>query len=237
MPTTNGLVACGLTKRFGDVLAVSDVSLEIAPGEVLLLLGRNGAGKSTLLRMLGTTVLPDAGSATIAGHDVVRSSREARRVTGFFLGEERSWYWRLSGRRNLEFFAALHGLSRSAAAARASELLEMMGLGDVGDRPFGHYSAGMKVRLSLARALVTQPQVILLDEPTRSLDPAARFDFRDLVTTLMREAEAAVLFATHDLHEAEALGGRAVCLRDGQIVATAPEGTPAEDLERIVVAA
>lgn len=206
-----------MSTRFGAVLALRDVSLEVAPGEIVMLLGPNGSGKSTLLRILGTTVRADTGAASIAGHDVVREGRAARRALGFLVPDERSWYWRLTGRENLEFFAALHGLGRRDAACRTADLLAQMGLEDAADRRFGEYSAGMRLRLSLCRALVADPRALLLDEPTRSLDPVARSEFGDL---LQRFADTgmATLMVSHDVHEAVAWGSRWGILDPGEPV-------------------
>ena len=230
----DGIRVEGLTKRFGPVQALGGVDLSVAFGEIVALLGPNGAGKSTLLRVLGTTVLPDAGSALVAGHDVVSDPAGARRSLGLVLGDERSWYWRLTGRQNLEFFAAVHGLRRRDAAARTQELLEAAGLSAFADRRFDRYSSGMKARLSLARALLMLPQVLLLDEPTRSLDPVSAAEFRERVRSLAVEQDRAVLFATHDLHEAAAMANRIVVLAAGRVAAIAPSGSDAATLERVL---
>ena len=156
---------CALTKRYGSNQALGGVGLEVAPGEIVALLGPNGAGKSTLLRIIATLVGPDGGSARVGGHDVVADALAARAALGLMLGEERSLYWRISGRRNLEFFGRLQGLDREAARARGDELLERFGLGNVAERRCGEYSTGMRARLGLARALIASPPVLLLDEP------------------------------------------------------------------------
>src|SRR4051812_4206689 len=118
-----GVSARSLSKRFGDVCALSDLTFDVTPGDVVVLLGPNGAGKSTLLRILGTTVIADSGDALVAGHSVTGDPEAVRRSIGVLLADERSWYWRLTGRHNLEFFAALHGFPRKAGKARAQELL------------------------------------------------------------------------------------------------------------------
>ena len=230
----DGVRVHALTKRFGPVKALQGVDLDVAFGEIVALLGPNGAGKSTLLRVLGTTVVPDAGSAFVAGHDVVANPPAARRSVGLVLGDERSWYWRLSGRQNLEFFSAVHGLRRREAAARAQELLEEAGLAEYADRRFDRYSSGMRARLSLARALLMFPQVLLLDEPTRNLDPVSAAEFRTRVRRLAAEQSRAVLFATHDLHEAAAMAHRIVVLAAGRVAAIAPPGVDAAALERVL---
>jgi ABC-2 type transport system ATP-binding protein len=229
-----GVRVAGLEKSFSGHVALRGVDLEVSWGGIVALLGPNGAGKSTLLRILGTTVLPDRGQAEVAGHDVVVDPGAARRCLGLVLGEERSWYWRLSGRDNLQFFAVLQGLPRRVAQARANELLADVGLADAADRRFDRYSSGMKARLSLARALLRKPPVLLLDEPTRTLDPVAASSFRAEVRS-QAEAGRAVLFATHDLHEAAALASRVVVMADGAVAATTDEPSDAASLEAMLV--
>jgi ABC-2 type transport system ATP-binding protein len=216
------------------VRALADVDLEVGRGEIVALLGENGAGKSTLIRILATTVLPDAGEVTLMGHDVVSAPASARAALGLMLGNERSWYWRLSGRRNLEFFGALYGLRRKAAAANAAELLELVGLDASADRRVSDYSSGMRARLSLARALLREPPVILLDEPSQSLDPVAAAGFRDLITHAARERDSAVLLATHNLHEAAEVATHVVVLAHGKVTDTLSGGSAA-DLESVML--
>lgn len=213
----DGIRVREIRKRFGDVQALDGVSLDVEPGDVVAVLGPNGAGKSTLIRIIGTTVLPDSGSATVAGHDVVRDPADARRSLGMMVGDERSHYWRISGRRNLAFFAALVGLSRREAAARAERLLDAVGLTDAADRRVLGYSSGMRSRLSLARALLAEPPLLLLDEPTRNLDPLAAARFRETAMRLAAERRTGILFATHDLHEAVAISTRILVLAAGRI--------------------
>jgi ABC-2 type transport system ATP-binding protein len=205
-------------RRFGPVTALAGIDLGVAEGEILALLGPNGAGKSTLLRILGTLVLPDEGTATVGGVDVETDPAAARRRVGIMIGDERSLYWRISGRRNLRFFALLHGMDRAAADAAAAELLDVVGLTEAADRPVRGYSSGMRARLSLSRALLGSPRVLLLDEPTRHLDPIAASDFRAIATRLAHERGAGILLATHDLHEAVAVADRVVALSHGTIV-------------------
>ena len=205
-------------KRFRNVQALDGVTFDVKAGEVVALLGPNGAGKSTLIRILCTTVLPDSGTATVAGHDVVRDPMGSRRSLGVMLGDERSHYWRISGRRNLTFFAALFGLPRSEAEARAALLLKAVRLDDAADRRVMGYSSGMRARLSLARALLADPPLLLLDEPTRNLDPLAAARFRESASQLAEERQTGILFATHDLHEAVAISHRILVLSAGRVV-------------------
>ena len=231
-----GLRVVRLEKRFGKLRALRGLDLEVPWGAIVAVLGSNGAGKSTLLRILATTVLPDSGHAEVAGHDVVTHSQAARRSLGLVLGDERSWYWRLTGRDNLEFYAALHGLRRRAARRRAAALLAAVALAHAAARRFARYSSGMRARLALARALLHEPPVLCLDEPTATLDPVAASSFRALVR---RQAESgrAVLFTTHDLHEAAAVASNVVVLAAGRVAARVDDRPDAARLESILIEA
>jgi ABC-2 type transport system ATP-binding protein len=231
-----GIVATELRKRFGEVDALKGVTLEVRPGDTVALLGPNGAGKSTLIRVLATTVLADQGRAVVGGYDVVDDAPAVRRSLGLALGDERSWYWRLTGRQNLEFFAVVYGYRKPAAAQRTVELMDLVGLGAAADRRFDGYSTGMRARLSLARALLPDPPVVMLDEPTRALDPAAAVDFRQVVTRLARDEHRAVLLTTHDLHEAASVADRVVILADGLVAARIDGPIDAGALERAFLA-
>ena len=212
-----GIRARGLVKRFGSVIALDGLDLDLERGEILALLGQNGAGKSTLLRILGTTVLPDAGSARVLGVEVTADPTAARRNVGQMIGDEHALYWRLTGRENLLFFAALHGMRRRDAKARTQELLMTTGLDEAADRRVLGYSSGMRARLLLARAQLANPPLLILDEPTRNLDPRAAAGFRELATQLARQRGTGILFATHDLHEAVATADRVVVLARGRV--------------------
>jgi len=227
----------GLTKRFGSHQALAGVDFDVPQGEIVTLLGHNGAGKSTLTRILATTVLPDGGSARVCGFDVVADPMAVRFRLGVTLSDERSWYWRITGRHNLEFFAALYGYHGAKAASRTTELLEVVGLSDAADRRFDGYSSGMKARLSVARALLPDPPVLLLDEPTRSMDPIASAEFRELVEDLVRRRGKTVLLTTHNLHEAAALADHVVVLRNGCVQARVSGQQSAERLESMLLEA
>jgi ABC-2 type transport system ATP-binding protein len=204
------------------------VSLDARAGEIVGLLGPNGAGKTTLLKILSTLVLPDAGTAQIAGIDVVRDPARARRVLAPVTADERSLDWRLSARENLRFFGVLHGLHGTALQQRVSDLLAGVELLDAGDKLVGAFSSGMRQRLLIARALLSQPQALLLDEPTRSLDPLAARAFRDFLRQEVAGRQGcAVLLATHDPDEALDLCDRIAILDKGLLLAvgTAPELT------------
>jgi len=207
-------------------LAVDHVSLEIERGELFGLLGQNGAGKTTLIKMLCTALLPSSGSATIAGYDVIRQARQVRERIGLVSGEERSFYWRLTGRQNLEFFAALNHVPAATARERITTLLERVGLAEHADRPFRTYSSGMRQKLGIARGLLNNPQVLFMDEPTRSLDPISAQAMRSFVAEyIIGELGCTVILATHSMAEAEDLCDRLAFIRTGQVVA---EGTIAQ---------
>jgi ABC-2 type transport system ATP-binding protein len=231
----DGISVSGLHKRFRSVVALRGVDLEVGAGEIVALLGPNGAGKSTLLRILATSVLPDGGEATIAGYDVVAQPRAVRRSIGVVTGDERAWYWRLTGRQNMEFYCCLNGFRRRAAAARAEELLAAVGLTAAADRRVGEYSSGMRARLALARASISNPKVLLLDEPTQNLDPAATVAFRKGVSQLATNRGAAALIATHNLYEAAELATRVEGLDEGRIVFTKGGALTAAELEQEIL--
>lgn len=200
------------------IVAVDGVSFEVKPGEIFGFLGPNGAGKTTTIRMLATLLEPSSGQAFICGYDVARQPNEARRRLGVVLAGDRSLYWKLSGRENLEFFATLYHVPRSEIKKRVDEVLERMQLTDRADELVERYSTGMKQRLSLARALLADPPVLLLDEPTLGLDPQAALNLRELVLELKREGRA-VLLTTHYMEEADLLSDRIAIIDHGKIIA------------------
>ena len=200
------------------VTALRDVSFEVRPGEVFGLLGPNGAGKTTLLKILTCLVLPSGGRALVDGLDVARDEPRVKRSIGFVTSDERSFYWRLTGRENLAFFGRLYGLDPAAARRRCAELIEAVELGTVADQQFMTYSSGMKQRLAIARALLHDPPVLCLDEPTRSLDPIAAKHVRRFATErLNRKDGKTILLATHNLQEAEEMCGRLAILDRGRV--------------------
>ena len=200
---------------------VNDVSFDVQQGEFFGLLGANGAGKTTLFRILAARLLPDAGTAIVAGTDVVRDPARTRSLLTPVVTDERSLHWRLSARENLELFAALFGLRGSAATARVDYLLRSVELDDTGDKMVGTFSSGMKQRLLIARALLGQPRVLLLDEPTRSLDPISARRFRQfLKDEITGRQGCTVLLATHSAEEAFDLCERVAILDRGRMVAS-----------------
>ncbi|MHB8437642.1 MAG: ABC transporter ATP-binding protein [Acidimicrobiales bacterium] len=214
-----GIDIRSLSKRFRTVKALDGVELRVPFGQVVAIMGRNGAGKSTLMRVLATTVIADEGTASVCGHDVVTDALAVRRCIGLAMGDDRSFFWRLSGRRNLDFFARLSGANRSDVRRRTEAALAMVELLDVADRRVDRYSTGMRCRLGIARALLGAPRVLLLDEPTRSLDPAASDGVRALVERFVESIDSAVLLATHDLHEAMQLASEIVVMEGGCVTA------------------
>ena len=187
-------------------------------GEIHGLLGPNGAGKTTLVRILSTVLLPTSGSASILGHDVVRDTRAVRQSIGIVFGGDRGLYWRLTGRQNLEYWAALYNVPPSDTRPRVMALLERVGLSDRADYMVETYSRGMKQRLHLARGLIGDARVLFLDEPTTGMDPLAARDFRDLVKGL-REEGRTILLTTHDMAEAEAVCDRVALINHGLLLA------------------
>ncbi|MFJ7205938.1 ATP-binding cassette domain-containing protein [Streptomyces sp. NPDC098789] len=208
----------GVTKTFGSVTALDDVSLSVPRGSVLGLLGHNGAGKTTLVSILSTLVHPSAGRARVAGYDVTRDDLEVRRRIGL-TGQYAAVDATLSGRDNLVLIARLLGAARAEASARADELLELFQLTDAGRRRAKTYSGGMRRRLDLAASLVGRPEVIFLDEPTTGLDPVARRDLWDIVQKLVADG-ATVLLTTQYLDEADFLADSITVLSKGRIIAS-----------------
>jgi ABC-2 type transport system ATP-binding protein len=232
----NAIVTESLTKRFRLLnsyrdlvtypwrrpvnVAVDDMTLAIDAGELFGLLGENGAGKTTLIRMLSTTLLPTSGRARVLGHEVTRDPHQVRRAIGLVTGDERSFYWRLTGRQNLVFFATLYHLPGRELKTRIDALLATLGITEYADRTFQTYSAGTRQKFAIARGLLTDPQVLFLDEPTRSLDPIAADELRRYISEyIVGELGRTVLLATHTLAEAESICSRVGIIRHGRLVA------------------
>jgi ABC-2 type transport system ATP-binding protein len=198
--------------------AVSGISFAINEGEIFGLLGPNGAGKTTTIRMLCTLLEPSSGSATINGHDIVRQANLVRQNLGAVLTGERSIYWKLSGRENLEYFAALYHIPPEIARRRVSELLERLDLANRADELVERYSSGMKQRIAIAKALLASPPVLLLDEPTIGLDPQSARNLRELISEIKSEGRT-ILLTTHYMEEADLLCDRVGIIDLGQIIA------------------
>ncbi len=212
----------GLTKRFGSFLAVDGVSLTVQPGEVLALLGPNGAGKTTTVRMLTSILKPTAGWARVAGHDVAKDPAGVRASVGV-LTEHHGLYYRMRAEEYLDFFGELYGLPRAVRRDRAAQLLERFGMREAAGRRLGEYSKGMRQKLALIRALLHDPPVLLLDEPTSAMDPQSAKLVRDAITQL-RSEKRAIILCTHNLTEAELLSDQIAVIRRGRIIT---QGSPA----------
>jgi oleandomycin transport system ATP-binding protein len=223
MTDTHAILAEGLVKRFGETTALDGVDLAVRRGSVLGLLGPNGAGKTTVVRILATLLRPDAGRATIGGHDVVRDAHEARRLIGL-TGQYASVDESLTGTENLILIGRLLGLPRAEARQRAAGLLADFRLSDAAGKPAKAYSGGMRRRLDLAASLVGRPQVLYLDEPTTGLDPRSRNEMWDIVRDLVG-AGVTVLLTTQYLEEADLLADEVVVIDHGRVIAT---GRPEE---------
>ncbi len=226
--TSPAIAVTGLRKRYGEVVALDGVSFEVADGTVLGLLGPNGSGKTTAVSILSTALRPDAGQARVCGFDVGTQGAAVRRVIGF-AGQFAAVDANLTGRENLALIGRLSRLPRRVAPDRASELLDGFGLTPAADRLVRTYSGGMRRRLDVAAALVHQPPVLFLDEPTTGLDPESRFALWEAVRQLVG-AGTTVLLTTQYLEEADALAGQIVILESGRVVEV---GTPADLKERI----
>jgi ABC-2 type transport system ATP-binding protein len=214
------------------VEALRGVSFKVDYGEVVCLLGPNGAGKTTTIKILATLLIPDSGIARVAGYDVVREANKVRENIGIMLTVEKGFYGKLTGRENLEYFAALYGMSREQARRRIDYLIQLLELDKLGadKKLYEEFSLGMKARLSLARALLKDAPVLLLDEPTLGLDPPSARKIRELVKELAHSDGKAILYTTHNMFEAEIVCDRVLLINKGLIVA---EGTPSELKSRI----
>ncbi len=202
-----------------ETYALRGISLGAAAGEVLALLGPNGSGKSTTLKLVSTMLLPDQGRVSVCGSDTRLQSKAVRRQVGFAVASERSFFPRLTAMENLDFFAALEDLPRRERARRVQSVLREVGLEDAGGKQAMKLSSGMYQRLGIARALIKQPSVLLLDEPTRSLDPAAASHLWRLIRELA-DAGITVLLATHNFSEAVTVADRVAILQNGELMAT-----------------
>lgn len=212
-----------LSKTFGVFRAVENMTFQVRAGEVVALLGPNGAGKTTTVRMLSAILQPSSGSARIAGYDVVRDATAIRRSVGL-LTEFPGLYQRMRPMEYLEFFGALQGVSASVCANRSESLLRRFGLWEARNKRLDSYSKGMKQKVALIRALIHEPPVLYLDEPTTAMDPHSAYIVRDAIAEL-RAARRTIVLTTHNLAEAEALADRILVVRSGRIVA---EGTREE---------
>ncbi|MEM0440882.1 MAG: ABC transporter ATP-binding protein [Candidatus Caldarchaeum sp.] len=208
--------------------AVDGVSLRIEEGKIFGLVGPNGAGKTTTIKILSTLLIPDSGRVWINGFDVVKEANKVRQMIGLVLSPDKGFYPRLTGFENLVYYGRLYGLSKEEAQRRAAALLEEVGLGD-GSRYFEQYSLGMKAKLSLAKALINDPSVIFLDEPTLGLDPLSAKKIRALISELSRMGKT-ILLTSHNMWEIENLSERVALINRGRVAAI---GSPRELKERL----
>ncbi len=198
--------------------ALDGLSLKVARGRAFCLLGPNGAGKTTLIKVLTTLVLPDGGRAFVNGHDVVRRPGPVKDAVGYAINDERSFYWRLTGRQNLAFFGSLVGLRGAGRDAKIGEVLKLTGLEAAADMRFNAYSTGMRQMLAFARALLTDADLLFVDEPTRSLDPLAADKVRSFLRHELVDGRGKTVFwATHDLAEAASVAHEIAVIDRGRI--------------------
>lgn len=223
------IITKNLTKYFKDILAVDSVNLHVEAGEVLALLGPNGAGKTTTVRMLTTVLRPSSGTAQVAGHDVITDGDKVRSVVGV-LTEDHGLYDRMHIQDYLDFFGQIYDMPIDVRADRIQYLLEKFDLMEAVNRQIGKYSKGMRQKLSLARALLHSPQVLLLDEPTSAMDPASARLVRNAIKSL-RSEDRAIIVCTHNLAEAEELADKIAIIRAGKIIAS---GTVAQLKEQLL---
>jgi ABC-2 type transport system ATP-binding protein len=230
----NAITTMGLTKRFARtagyrdlfrlrkkqwITAVEDVSLEIGEGEFFGFLGPNGAGKTTFIKMLCSLVWPSSGQASVFGYDILKEEQAVKKVVGLVNAEERSFFWRLTGRENLLFYASLYHLFGQQARQRIDFLLKLMELDSQADMRFQNYSTGMRQKLAIARGLLSDPKVLFVDEPTRSLDPISAQAVRAFLKEKAISEKKTVILATHNLTEAEQLCDRLAIMDHGRVIA------------------
>lgn len=219
-----------VTKRYREWLtpfrprrvftALTDANIEIQSGDRVALMGPNGAGKTTLLKLIGGLLFPTEGEIIVNGHSTLTENATAHKSVGFVFNEDRSFFWRLTGIQNLEFFGALDNLWGKALRDRIQYLIKLVGLEDAANRPVSAYSSGMKQRLALARVLISDPGVLILDEPTRALDPLACDEMSNLILSeIHQKAAKTLLIATHRPEEAMMLCNKVMLIQGGQIKA------------------
>jgi len=208
----------GLTKRFGSFTAVDHINLSVNRGEIYGFLGPNGAGKSTTIRMLCTLLTPSSGSAKVSGYDIAHQANEVREKIGL-VSEKLIMYPRLTGTENLMFFGSLYEIDQYSLRERVTKLLDMVQLTPFKDKVVGGYSSGMRQRLNVIRALLHDPDIVFLDEPTTALDPQSTRFVRDLVKEL-KEMGHTIVLTTHIMEEADELSDRISIIDHGKIIAT-----------------
>ncbi len=208
-------------KTAKTVTALDEVSFSVKKGEIFGLLGPNGAGKTTTIKTICTLIQPTSGEVYVNGHDVQKDSQRARQDLGVMLTGDRTLYWKLTGRENLEYFSALYHMDRKHAKERIHELLKLVGLEERQDTLVENYSTGMRMRLSFIKGILHEPPVLLLDEPTMSLDPQSARLIRETIQDLRKQGHA-ILLTTHYMEEADQLSDRVAVIDHGKIIALAP---------------
>ncbi len=211
-----------ITKRFSgqERPAVEDVSFTVRPGEIAALLGENGAGKTTTLRIISTILRPENGTCSVMGHDVVKEPAKARSQIGMLLGGETGLYDRLTARENIGYFADLHGIPRERQKKDIATLAALLGMKEYLDKRCGTFSRGMKQKTAFARALIHNPRIILLDEPTTGLDVSASITVRNFILGCRKEGRA-ILFSSHNIEEVRKLADRIIIIHNGKITENA----------------
>lgn len=211
--TTTGVIR----RKKKDIVALDEIDLTVAAGELFGLLGPNGAGKTTLTKILATILLPTSGTVRVLGMDVVAQEKKLRHRLGILFGGERGLYWRLTGRQNIQYFADLYRVPPAEVKSRLPEVLELVGLSDRADERVEGYSRGMKQRLHVARCLIHDPDILLLDEPTLGLDPVAAREIRGIIRGLNDQGKT-VFLTSHYMFEIDALCERVAVLNKGKIL-------------------
>ena len=200
------------------VEALKDVSFEVFPGEIVGLLGPNGAGKTTLIKILSTLLLPTSGDAWINGYHILKNENDVRASVGCMLMGERGLYWKLTGRENLEYFGALYHLDPTARRRRAEEIIALLNMGDICERPVESYSSGQKMRLAFGKTLINDAALLILDEPTNTLDVPSAAELRSIVKALNDQGRT-IIYTTHIMTEAEMLCDRVAIIDYGRLLA------------------
>ena len=208
-----------LTKKFKKVTAVDNVSFEVNPGEIIGLLGENGAGKTTTLRMIATMLKPTSGNAMIDGYNIIDNPNKIRERIGILFGGDVALYDRLTGRENMIYFAKLNGMSDLEADQAVNKITSELEMSDYIDRPVGKYSRGMKQKVSLARSIIHQPDVMLFDEPSTGLDVLSSKLIHDFILKCKKDNKA-IVFSSHNMYETEKLCDRIIIIHKGKIVAS-----------------
>jgi ABC-2 type transport system ATP-binding protein len=216
---TDVIIAESLTRLFGKIVAVDHISLSVKQGEIFGFLGPNGAGKTTTVRLLCGLIRPDDGKASVDGHDVVNEANEVRSIVGLLPEPELAGlYERMTPIENLEYFARLYGVPENQTKSRVKELLDMMELWSRRNDRVATFSRGMRQKVSIARAIINDPQVLFMDEPTTGLDPATAKSFRDWLANFCKQLNRTVFLCTHNLPEAESMCDRIAIINQGKIV-------------------